>query len=157
MSVPDSNSSSPDLQTAIVGSNQMARCQADAISRVAVGARSDRLGTVDWDFAARVLAWLVDHFEEASKAINLPSPTLREKRELAADLKQINPALRVIWLPRWVLSLISGWSIQAQRLLRRGRVPVDLAKIFAEEIYDTATIRHLAKQMHTSDADRSEA
>jgi len=114
---------------------------------VAVGAPSDRLGTVEREFAARVLAWAATHFEEAPKAINLLSPTLPEKRELIAELKRINPGLWVIWLPRPVLALISRCAVHAQRLLRRDRVPVDVEKIFAVDRYDTAQIQRLSNQM----------
>jgi predicted dehydrogenase/nucleoside-diphosphate-sugar epimerase len=119
---------------------------------VAVGAPSDRLGTVDRGFAASALAWIVEHFEEAPPAINLLSPELPDKRELVAALRRINPGLRVFWLPRPVLAVISGCAVLAQRLLRPGRVPVDVAKVFAVDRFDTATIRQLAARFEPQDA-----
>ena len=41
---------------------------------VAVGAPSDRLGTVERDFAASALAWIVEHFDAAPDTINLLTP-----------------------------------------------------------------------------------
>ncbi len=114
---------------------------------VAVGSPSDRLGTVERSFAARVLAWAVSHYEELPDAINLLSPELPEKRELIARLKRINPDLRVIWLPRPILAALSRSAVLAQRLLRRGRVPVDVEKIFAVDRYDTAAIGRLAERV----------
>jgi hypothetical protein len=124
---------------------------------VAVGSPSDQLGIVERDFAATVLAWTVAHFEEAPKSINLLSPTLPEKRELIAELKRINPGIWVIWLPRPILAAISRCAVYAQRLLRRGSVPVDVEKIFAVDMYDTAAIRRLAEQMDTKRPAAAEA
>ncbi|MCH8083995.1 MAG: Gfo/Idh/MocA family oxidoreductase [Myxococcales bacterium] len=120
---------------------------------VAVGAPSDRLGIVDRDFAARALAWTIDHFEAAPGAINLLSPTLPQKRTLIAELKRANPGIWVFWLPRPVLAVISRCAVLAQRVLRRDRVPVDLEKIFAVDSYDTTIVRKLAEQMRESKAD----
>jgi predicted dehydrogenase/nucleoside-diphosphate-sugar epimerase len=111
---------------------------------VAVGSPSDRLGTVERGFAASALAWIVEHFDEAPAAINLLSPELPEKRELVAALQRINPGMRVFWLPQPLLAVISSCAVVAQRLLRRGKVPVDVAKVFAVDRFDTAAIRQLA-------------
>ncbi len=119
---------------------------------VAVGAPSDRLGTVDREFAASVLAWIVEHFDEAPPAVNLLTPDLPEKRELVAALKRINPGLMVLWLPRPLLAVISSGAVVAQRLLRPGRVPVDVAKVFAVDRFDTATIRQLAARLSSPDS-----
>jgi hypothetical protein len=119
---------------------------------VAIGSPSDRLGTVDRKFAGSVLSWAVEHFEEAPATINLLSPTLPEKRELISELKKTNPGLWVLWLPNPVLSVISRAAVYAQKLLRRGSVPVDVEKIFAVDAYDTTAIRRLAKEMDRSGA-----
>ncbi len=114
---------------------------------VAVGAPSDRLGTVERDFAASSLAWIVEHFDEAPDTLNLLTPDLPEKRELVATLRRSNPGLRVIWLPRPLLAVISSCAVIAQRLLRPGGVPVDVAKVFAVDRFDTAAIRELAVRL----------
>jgi nucleoside-diphosphate-sugar epimerase len=114
---------------------------------VAVGSPSDRLGTVERGFAASALAWIVEHFEEAPAAINLLSPELPEKRELVAALRRINPGMRVFWLPRPALAVISRCAVLAQRVLRPGSVPVDVAKVFAVDRFDTAAIRQLAARL----------
>ena len=119
---------------------------------VAVGAPSDRLGIVDREFAASALAWIVEHFDEAPSALNLLSPDLPEKRELVAALQRINPGMRVFWLPSPLLALISRCAVVAQRLLRPGRVPVDVAKVYAVDRFDTATIRQLAERLEPQSA-----
>jgi nucleoside-diphosphate-sugar epimerase len=119
---------------------------------IAVGAPSDRLGTVDREFAASVLAWIVEHFDQAPPALNLLSPELPDKRELVAALQRINPGMRVFWLPRPLLAVISGCAVLAQRLLRPGRVPVDVAKVYAVDRFDTATIRQLAARLEPQHA-----
>jgi hypothetical protein len=102
---------------------------------------------VDRGFAASALAWIVEHFEEAPAAINLLSPELPEKRELVAALQRINPGMRVFWLPRPLLAVISRCAVLAQRVLRPGSVPVDVAKVFAVDRFDTAAIRQLASRL----------
>jgi nucleoside-diphosphate-sugar epimerase len=119
---------------------------------VAVGAPSDRLGTVEREFAASALAWIVEHFDQAPPAINLLSPDLPEKRELVAALRRINPGMRVFWLPSPLLAVVSRCALVAQRLLRPGRVPVDVAKVFAVDRFDTATIRQLAARLERQGA-----
>jgi nucleoside-diphosphate-sugar epimerase len=120
---------------------------------VAVGAPSDRLGTVEREFAAAALAWIATHFDEAPPAINLLSPDLPEKRELVVALRRINPGLRVLWLPQPLLAVISSCAVVAQRLLRPGRVPVDVAKVYAVDRFDTEAIRQLAARFEPRDAD----
>jgi nucleoside-diphosphate-sugar epimerase len=114
---------------------------------VAVGSPSDRLGIVERGFAASALAWIVEHFEEAPSVLNLLSPELPEKRELVAALQRINPGMRVFWLPQPLLALISSCAVLAQRLLRPGSVPVDVAKVFAVDRFDTAAIRRLSARL----------
>jgi hypothetical protein len=90
---------------------------------------------------------IVEHFDETPPAINLLSPDLPDKRELVAALRRINPGLRVFWLPRPLLAVISSCAVVAQRLLRPGRVPVDVAKVYAVDRFDTTTIRQLAERL----------
>ena len=112
---------------------------------VAVGSPAERLGVVERGSAARVLAWMALHSDASPEVINLLEPELPTKRELVALLRRTNPSLLVIWLPNFALSLLSSAAVLAQRLLRRGREPVDLKKIFAVDRYDTSAIGRLAR------------
>lgn len=111
---------------------------------VAVGSPSDQLGIVDVDLAARVLAWFADSFDRAPNALNLVAPQLPTKRDLLARLRRANPGLTVVWLPRLLLVPISWLATVLQVLLRRGRRPIHLARVFAVQRYDTARITAVA-------------
>lgn len=114
---------------------------------VAVGSSRDRLGIVDVGFAAAVLAWIADHFDETAGSLNLIAPELPTKRELLDRLRKANPGLRVIWLPRAVLVPVSGLALALQKLLHPRRTGINLARVFAVQAYDTTGISRLVSQM----------
>lgn len=114
---------------------------------VAVGSPGQRLGVVDLGFAARVLAWMTDHFDEAPEVFNLLAPSLPAKRELIVRLRQTNPDIRVIWLPTLVLHPLSWLAFGLQKLLRPRRPAINVAKVFSVQAYDTSTSARLAAQL----------
>lgn len=110
---------------------------------VAVGSPRETLGVVDLDFAATALRWLVREPEDAPRVINLLSPELPTRRELVALLRERNPALRVVWVPRFAVRPLGFGLRLLQRALRPGRPPIDIAKIFEHRAYETSTIAGL--------------
>lgn len=111
---------------------------------VAVGSPSDRLGVVDVGFSGRFLAWTVDHWDDVPSPLNLLDPVSPTKRELLDHLRKANPDLTVIWLPRFVLIPLSWTAMLAQKLLRPGKPPINIAKVFSVLPYDTSLIAKLA-------------
>jgi nucleoside-diphosphate-sugar epimerase len=111
---------------------------------VAVGMPSHHLGVVDVVFAARTLAWIVRHFDEAPPILNLFDPQLPTKRELLARLRRFNPDLSVVWLTPLFLLPLSWLAIALQKMLRPGAPAVNVGKIFARLKYDTSRIAALA-------------
>jgi predicted dehydrogenase/nucleoside-diphosphate-sugar epimerase len=111
---------------------------------VAVGSPRDRLGIADVDFAARVLGWIAENFEQAPDVLNLLAPDLPTKHDLLARLRRSNPGLIVVWLPRPVLIPLSWLATAVQRLTRPGKPVITLAKVFAVQPYDTSAARALA-------------
>ena len=114
---------------------------------VAVGSPSERLGVIERRSAAELLAWMALHPDASPDALNLLEPTLPTKRELVALLRQTNPDLLVVWLPNFALASISRVAVVAQRVLRRGREPVDLQKVFAVDRYDTSAVAALSERI----------
>jgi predicted dehydrogenase/nucleoside-diphosphate-sugar epimerase len=110
---------------------------------VAVGSPRDRLGIADVDFSARVLAWIVANFQRTPDLLNLIAPELPTKRDLLVRLRRTNPGLGVVWLPRFVLVPVSGVALLLQSLLRRGQPPINLARVFGVQRYDTSGIAAL--------------
>jgi predicted dehydrogenase/nucleoside-diphosphate-sugar epimerase len=114
---------------------------------IAVGTPSDTLGVVDVAFAARTLIWIVRHFDDAPRTINVLSPTQPTKRDMLRRLRQSNPDLRVVWFPRAVLRPVSWAAIGAQKMLRPGTPPIDAAAVFAKQRFDTTTAERLAPRI----------
>ena len=121
---------------------------------VAVGARSDRLGTVDLAFAGRMLAWMALNFESTPPVVHLLSPDQPTKRELVARLRASNPDVTVVWLPTVVLTPLSWAAIALQKLLRPRRQAVNVARVFAAQRCATDRIAALAARV---DAPRMDA
>jgi predicted dehydrogenase/nucleoside-diphosphate-sugar epimerase len=111
---------------------------------VAVGSSSDRLGVVDVGFSGRFLAWTVDHWDEVPSPLNLLDPVSPTKQELLDQLRKANPDLTVIWLPMFLLIPLSWVATLAQKLLRPGKPPINIAKVFSVLPYDTSLIAKLA-------------
>lgn len=107
---------------------------------VAVGSPKDTLGVVDVVGAASVLAWMVGHFEQAPRVLNLIEPNLPTRRDLVRQLRRSNPDLSVFWMPRFVLLPISGIAVGLQKALRPGKAAVSVAKVFAAQSYETARV-----------------
>lgn len=123
---------------------------------VAVGARSDRLGTVDLAFAGRMLAWMALNFASTPSVVHLLSPDQPTKRELVARLRASNPDVTVMWLPSVVLTPLSWVAIALQKLLRPRRPAVNVARVFLAQRCATDRIAALAALIDAgrSDADR---
>jgi hypothetical protein len=102
---------------------------------------------VDVSFAARTLIWIVRHFDDAPRTMNVLSPTQPTKRDMLRRLRQSNPDLRVVWFPRAVLRPVSWTAIGAQKVLRPGSPPIDAAAVFAKQRFDTTTVERLAPRI----------
>jgi nucleoside-diphosphate-sugar epimerase len=113
---------------------------------VAVGSPRDVLPVIDVDFAARILCWLVDHFETSPDLLNLVDPELPTKGEFLTSLRKQNPGLMTVWLPRVVLAPL---SLMANILGGMGvsRSPRNLSAAFASAAVKTKRVRDLASAM----------
>jgi predicted dehydrogenase/nucleoside-diphosphate-sugar epimerase len=126
----------------------------------AVGPRNGRLAVCDVGTAARVLRWYVQEFESAPEVLNLLEDPTPRRRELMARFTQRRPDLRVFWVPGIVLRLASPVLKLAQRILVRGRTPLDIYAAFASERYDAAlaarTIQEIASTSSNPPSDGAE-
>mgnify|MGYP006050965035 FL=1 len=119
---------------------------------MAVGSPGDRLGVVDVGFAGRFLGWMTDAWDNVPSPLNLLDPVSPTKQELLDRLRQANPDLTVVWLPRFVLVPLSWLATLAQKILRPGKPAIDVAKVFSVLPYDTSGIAKLAPQVdHASE------
>jgi predicted dehydrogenase/nucleoside-diphosphate-sugar epimerase len=112
---------------------------------VAMGMPGHLLGVVDVVFSAQTLAWMVRHFDEAPRVLNLFQPELPTKRDLLARLRRANPDLTVVWVPPMVLLPLSWFAIALQKVLRPRSPAINVAKIFVRLRYDISRITSLAR------------
>lgn len=112
---------------------------------VTVGGRKEVLGVVELDWAARAIAWMALHFEEAPEVLNLFDPVLPTRRQLAARLKASNPTLIMLRMPRPVLWSGGLFLLGLSRLLRPRGKPIDIRKVFARQKCDTRKSSELRK------------
>jgi predicted dehydrogenase/nucleoside-diphosphate-sugar epimerase len=111
---------------------------------VAVGMPGHQLGVVDVVFSAKTIAWMVRHFEEAPRVLNLFEPKLPTKRELLVILRRNNPDLTVLWLPPVILLPLSWLGVALQKMIHPRRAAFNVAQMFARLRYDTSRIAALA-------------
>jgi predicted dehydrogenase/nucleoside-diphosphate-sugar epimerase len=114
---------------------------------VAVGSPRDPLPTVDVELVARTLIWMLENFTDAPDVLHMIDPDPPTKRSLVARFRRESPDLRVVWLPRLLLQPLSWAALVAQKILRPGQKPVNVAAVFARLDYDTAEIRRLTSRM----------
>jgi predicted dehydrogenase/nucleoside-diphosphate-sugar epimerase len=120
---------------------------------VAVGSPGHPMGVTDVRGCGDTLAWAVDHWGELPSAVNLLEPDLPTKRDLVRILKRQNPDLGVVWLPTLVLHPLSWGAWLLQKALRPGRPPINVAKVFAPQRWDTALSREVAARRDASRAE----
>lgn len=113
---------------------------------VAVGPRSGKLSLCDVGTAAKVIRSMVQDIEAAPAVVNLVEPTAPTREELLARWLKSRPDLKAIWLPSFVLSVLSPLLILLQRILLRGKTPIDIAAAFASERYDTTVAAQVVEK-----------
>ncbi len=120
---------------------------------VAVGPKGGRLSLCGVRTAAQVIRLMVEEFDSAPSVLNLVEPDAPTRAELVSLWLRARPDLRVIWLPHWVLAVLSPLAVLAQRVLRRGSTPIDLAAAFSSERYDsTVATRTIARARQSGPA-----
>lgn len=115
---------------------------------VAVGPKSSRLALCDVRTAAHVIRATVQDFDAAPPVLNLVEPTAPTREELLRRWLQKRPDLRAVWLPGFILSFLSPVLILLQRILLRGKTPVDIAAAFASERYETTLAQQMVERAH---------
>ena len=103
---------------------------------VAMGRPSSFISVCSVTTAARALSHFVDQFESAPPLLNLLEAPTPRRRDLILRLRQNRPDLLVLWLPFWILKLMSVSLIVVQKLLRPGSDALNLYAAFKSESYD---------------------
>jgi hypothetical protein len=117
---------------------------------VAVGSPGHTLGVADLGFTARTLAWMAANFGDAPVVVNVLDPVLPTKRDLVRRLKAANPGLMVVWLPTLLLVPMSWAATVLQKLFRPEEPAINVAKVFANQRYETDRIGALANRVEAA-------
>jgi predicted dehydrogenase/nucleoside-diphosphate-sugar epimerase len=104
---------------------------------VAVGPRRGRLSLCDVHTAAQAIRVIAADVEGTPAVVNLVEPDAPTRAELLELWLRKRPDLAAVWLPGWMLSLLSPLAKLAQKILRPRSTPIDLAAAFSSERYDT--------------------
>lgn len=103
---------------------------------VAMGARSSRISLCDVHTAATAIRVAVEDFDSTPPVVNLVEPIAPTREELLALWLKQRPDLKALWVPSWVLSILSPVAVLLQRVLRPKATPVSVAAAFSSERYD---------------------
>lgn len=117
---------------------------------LAVGPRSGRLSLCAVHTAAQVMCGVVEDFEGSPAVLNLVEPEAPTRAQLLALWLEKRPDLTAVWLPAWVLSLLSPVAKLAQRILLPKSTPVDLAAAFSSERYDASLAAQFIRRVEAN-------
>ena len=103
-----------------------------------IGPKSGGLSVCDVSMAAMVVRSTVEDFTAAPLLLNLVEPVAPTRAELLERYRRDRPDLGAMWLPGWVLGVLSPVAMLAQKVLLKSKNPVNVAAAFSSERYDTA-------------------
>jgi predicted dehydrogenase/nucleoside-diphosphate-sugar epimerase len=117
---------------------------------VAVGPRSSRLSLCDVSTVAQVIRATVHDIDAAPSFVNLVEPDAPTRDKLLSLWLEKRPDLKSIWIPAIALSLLSPVLILLQRIILRGKTPIDIAAAFSSERYDTTVAAQVIQRARKS-------
>jgi len=104
---------------------------------VAIGPKRGPLSVCDVTTAARVVRSYLQDFDAAPPLLNLVEAPPPARLELLDRYRRDRPDLSALWVPAWLLRMLSGPLKLLQRVALGSKEPVDVAAAFASERYDT--------------------
>lgn len=113
---------------------------------VAVGSGKEFLYTTTVNHAARVLASAVGNWRELPTHLNLLDSTPPTRAQLVEQMRRHNPDLRVIWVPRWILTPLAKLLYVVQLTLRPGKVAMDVSRPFAQVAYISKAVTEFVRR-----------
>jgi nucleoside-diphosphate-sugar epimerase len=117
---------------------------------VAIGPRANRLSLCAVRTGAEVIRAAAEDFESMPPVLNLVEPVAPTRAELLDRWLQGRPDLASMWVPGWVLAVLSPIAVLAQRILRPGTTPIDIAAAFSSEQYDTSLAGQVIARARTT-------
>jgi predicted dehydrogenase/uncharacterized protein YbjT (DUF2867 family) len=103
---------------------------------LAVGPKKGPLSVCDVSTAAIVMRVMAADMDAAPLLVNLVEPEAPTRQVLLDRWLALRPDLGSVWMPAWLLAVLSPMAIGLQRVLRPKGKPLDVAAAFASEKYD---------------------
>ncbi|MEF9427367.1 MAG: NAD(P)-dependent oxidoreductase [Candidatus Mariimomonas ferrooxydans] len=103
---------------------------------LAMGNRLSKLPVCRVQTASQVIRSYVSDFNEAPQILNLIEPDSTTRADLTTKLLKNRPDLKIIWMPFFMLKIISPCLKLLQLILRPGKNPIDIQAAFASEDYN---------------------
>lgn len=104
---------------------------------VAMGNRKSKLSVCDVHTAAKIIKHYIENFKDAPAILNLVEPNAPTRADLVSLLKKERPDLTILWIPNFLLVILSNLVKIILRTLRPKKKPIDLHAAFSAERYDT--------------------
>lgn len=114
---------------------------------IAVGNRKSALNICEVVTAGRVIAACVSRFDEFPAVLNLVEDPPPARIDLARRLARSTPGLTTVWVPGPALAVMSSLLKITVAVLRPGKQPPDIKKIFASESYDLSLANKIMKSI----------
>jgi predicted dehydrogenase/nucleoside-diphosphate-sugar epimerase len=118
---------------------------------LAVGPRAGQLSLCEVSTAAQVIRTVLEDFESAPPIVNLVEPEAPTRAHLLSLWLSRRPDLKAIWLPSWVLSVLSPVAKGLQRVVLRRATPIDLAAAFSSERYDASLAAQVIRRAESTE------
>jgi len=106
---------------------------------IAVGPRNGKLPVCDVETMARLIELYVRDIAAGPNLVHALEPDAQTRAELVQKVKDQFPGTKAIWLPRWLLQVLSKTVSVLMRIL--GKKPLDIYGAFRSIEYDTSTVR----------------
>jgi len=88
--------------------------------------------------------------------LHLLDPVPKTRRDLIDDERARRAGVRVVWIPWFVVRLLSGMAWMAQKILRPSRPAIKVSSAFAAPKYDTSRVASLLERSSSARAAAAE-
>lgn len=93
-----------------------------------------------------MLAYLSD-FKAMPPIMNLVEPDAPKRGDLLARYREVRRPLRAMWLPFFVLDVMSPPMILLQKILLKSKNPINIKTAFSSERYDSSLAASVLSQV----------
>lgn len=117
---------------------------------VAVGSPKNKFSYCEVQTAAEVIRTYISNFDFLPQILNLIEPTPLTRGDLTKLLLENRPDLKVLWIPHFVLKILSPPLLLIQKLIFPQKKPIDIQDAFSTENYKSDLAAMVIKKVRQS-------